>query len=34
MVAVPEDKVGEEIDVTLANDGPGDFVDYHVWVTQ
>ncbi|MGO8998245.1 MAG: hypothetical protein ACLQVI_33410 [Polyangiaceae bacterium] len=34
VVAVPEDKVGEEIDVTLANDGPGDFVDYHVWVTQ
>jgi len=22
------------IDVTFANDGPGDFLDYHVWVTQ
>ncbi len=25
---------GTPIDVTLANDGPGDFIDYHVWVTQ
>jgi hypothetical protein len=33
-VAVPVSMVGEQIDVTLANDGPGDFIDYHVWVTQ
>jgi hypothetical protein len=33
-VAVPFEKVGSEIDVTLVNDGPGDFIDYHVWVTQ
>ncbi len=34
VVAVPAGAVGDEIDVTLANDGPGDFIDYHVWVTQ
>ena len=34
VVAVPASAVGEEIDVTIANDGPGDFIDYHVWVTQ
>lgn len=26
--------VGEEMQVELWNQGPGDFVDYHVWVTQ
>jgi hypothetical protein len=34
VVAVPGDDMGEEIEVTLVNDGPGDFIDYHVWVTQ
>ena len=35
VVAVPADSASRTtIDVTLANDGPGDFVDYHVWVTQ
>jgi hypothetical protein len=34
VVPVPAERVSEEIDVTLANDGPGDFIDYHVWVTQ
>jgi hypothetical protein len=33
-VAVPAEKVGEEIDVSIVNDGPGDFIDYHVWVSQ
>jgi hypothetical protein len=34
VVAVPAEDVGASLDVTIANDGPGDFVDYHVWVTQ
>ena len=35
VVTVPVENVDDEqIDVTLANDGPGDFIDYHVWVTQ
>jgi hypothetical protein len=34
VVAVPAENVGDEIDVSILNDGPGDFIDYHVWVTQ
>ncbi len=34
VVEVPAARVKESIDVTLTNDGPGDFLDYHVWVTQ
>jgi hypothetical protein len=34
VVPVPPERVTGDIDVTLANDGPGDFIDYHVWVTQ
>ncbi len=31
---IPAEMVGKEIDVELANTGPGDFVDYHAWITQ
>jgi hypothetical protein len=34
VVAIPADRVKPEVSVTFANDGPGDFIDYHVWVTQ
>jgi hypothetical protein len=34
VVELPADAVGEETHVTFANDGPNDFIDYHVWVTQ
>jgi len=31
---IPAGVVLQDLDVTLVNSGPGDFVDYHVWVTQ
>ncbi len=31
---VPTEKVTADLEVELANDGPDDFIDYHVWVTQ
>ncbi len=31
---IPAEKVTADLDVELANDGPDDFIDYHVWVTQ
>ena len=34
VVAIPALSVKESIEVTLLNDGPGDFLDYHVWITQ
>ncbi|MEO8876128.1 MAG: hypothetical protein ABI461_11115 [Polyangiaceae bacterium] len=34
VATLPENTVGETIDVELWNQGPADFVDYHVWVTQ
>jgi hypothetical protein len=34
VVAIPAAQVKETIAVTLLNDGPGDFLDYHVWITQ
>jgi len=34
VVALPGDRIHGAIDVELWNQGPGDFVDYHVWVTQ
>ncbi len=34
VVAVPAEKMTDATEVTIANDGPGDFLDYHVWVTQ
>jgi hypothetical protein len=35
VIPVPAGKVGSEaLDVAILNDGPGDFIDYHVWVTQ
>jgi len=34
VIEVPAPRVRGSIDVTFANDGPGDFLDYHVWVTQ
>jgi hypothetical protein len=33
-VAIPADRVGAEIAIEMWNQGPGDFVDYHTWVTQ
>jgi hypothetical protein len=33
-VAVPPAAVSRTIDVTLTNDGPSDFIDYHLWATQ
>ena len=34
VVEIPAPKVDDAIDVTLVNDGPGDFIDYHAWATQ
>lgn len=34
VAAIPGEIVGETVDVELWNQGPADFVDYHVWVTQ
>ena len=34
VVAVPARLVGRSLDVEVENDGPGDFVDYHVWAAQ
>jgi hypothetical protein len=31
---VPAASVTPDLEVELANDGPDDFIDYHVWVTQ
>ncbi|HWL89198.1 MAG TPA: hypothetical protein VNO21_25520 [Polyangiaceae bacterium] len=31
---IPKDKVESEIRIELENQGPGDFVDYHVWIAQ
>jgi hypothetical protein len=33
-LVVPGHLVGRSIDVVIANDGPGDFVDYHAWAAQ
>jgi hypothetical protein len=33
-VVVPAEHVRGSIRIELANDGPGDFVDYHAWITQ
>jgi hypothetical protein len=34
VLTIPADRVKPEVSVTFANDGPADFIDYHVWVTQ
>ena len=34
LLVVPGDQVGTTMAVEIANDGPGDFVDYHVWAAQ
>jgi hypothetical protein len=35
VVTIPADAITDEpLPVTLANDGPDDFLDYHVWATQ
>jgi hypothetical protein len=34
VVELPADAVSEDTRVSLGNDGPEDFVDYHVWATQ
>ena len=34
LVDLPADRVHETLDVRFENDGPGDFVDYHVWIAQ
>ncbi len=31
---IPQDLVRETLDVEIRNDGPGDFVDFHVWVAE
>ena len=31
---LPGELVRGSIRVSLTNEGPGDFVDYHVWITQ
>jgi hypothetical protein len=33
-VLVPAELVHDEIHVEITNEGPGDFLDYHAWVTQ
>ena len=34
VATVPADRVEGEIAIELANEGPDDFIDYHVWATQ
>lgn len=34
VVRVPARLVRASLDVSVANDGPGEFVDYHAWVAQ
>ena len=31
---IPAARVREAMEIDLQNDGPGDFLDYHVWITQ
>ncbi|MBX3190307.1 MAG: hypothetical protein KF819_25130 [Labilithrix sp.] len=33
-VPIPPERVDDEMRLELINDGPGDFVDYHQWLTQ
>lgn len=33
-LAIPADRVRSEMRIELTNDGPGDFVDFHEWLTQ
>jgi len=33
-LAIPAERVTEPLRVELTNDGPGDFVDFHAWLTQ
>lgn len=33
-VTIPAAHVRRKVRIELVNDGPGDFVDYHVWITQ
>jgi hypothetical protein len=33
-IAIPRERVKRSIHVELVNDGPGDFLDFHDWVTQ
>jgi hypothetical protein len=33
-VAIPKERVTDEMEIQLTNDGPGDFVDFHDWLTQ
>ena len=35
VILVPASAVDDDtLEITFANEGPGDFVDYHVWITQ
>jgi hypothetical protein len=34
VATIPAPSVDAELEVEFTNDGPDDFVDYHVWVTQ
>jgi hypothetical protein len=34
VVALPAEAVRDDLDVELRNEGPNDYVDHHVWVTQ
>jgi hypothetical protein len=33
-LALPAERVTDELNIVLTNDGPGDFVDFHDWLTQ
>jgi hypothetical protein len=33
-VVIPARLVRDPLDVTIVNDGPGLFIDYHAWVAQ
>lgn len=33
-LAIPADRVAAEMRIELTNEGPGDFVDFHEWLTQ
>jgi hypothetical protein len=34
VLAIPESRVEPSMRIELINEGPGDFVDFHEWVTQ
>ena len=34
VIAIPPEQMSRAMPIELANDGPDDFIDYHVWITQ